>query len=124
MKEIQIFQILGLFFFATGVGMLVNPKFIKNILKELETSTASMLYGGIISLFIGYFIVAYHNIWAWNESLIITIIGWLALLKGLALLIFPASAIRVYKNIDKGTYFITWLIIVFGMILLYFGYFA
>ena len=34
MKEIQIFQILGLFFFATGVGMLVNPKFIKNILKE------------------------------------------------------------------------------------------
>ena len=58
MKEIQIFQILGLFFFATGVGMLVNPKFIKNILKELETSTASMLYGGIISLFIGYFIVA------------------------------------------------------------------
>lgn len=126
MSDAQIFQFLGLVFFAIGVGMLVNHKFIKNILRELEESTSSMFYGGLISLAIGFLLVTFHNVWSLNASLIITIMGWMALVKGLALLMFPISTMRLYKamGIEKYNSYISYPIIVFGVVLLYLGYLA
>lgn len=126
MSDAQIFQFLGLVFFAIGVGMLVNHKFIKNILRELEESTSSMFYGGLISLAIGFLLVTFHNVWDLNASLIITIMGWMALVKGLALLMFPISTMRLYKamGIEKYNSYISYPIIVFGVVLLYLGYLA
>jgi hypothetical protein len=124
MTDTQIFQLLGMVFFATGVGMLVNPKFIENILQELEHSSCNMFYGGLFSLVTGYLLVSFHNVWKLNASLMITIMGWMALIKGLALIMFPASAMRLYKNIDIYNSYISYCIIAFGTVLLYLGYFA
>lgn len=124
MTDIHIFQLLGLVFFAIGIGMLTNPKFIKNILQELERSTADMLYGGLISVTIGYFLVAFHNVWSMNRSLIITLLGWLALIKGLSLLMFPTYILRLYKVVDKYKSYISYFVIALGIVSLYFGYFS
>lgn len=124
MSEAQIFQLFGLTFFAIGFGMVKNPKFVKNILRELERSTASTFYGGLISLAIGYFLVSFHNVWSLNGSLIITIMGWIALVKGLALIMFPSNAMGLYKNVGKYAIYAGYFIVVLGIIALYFGYFA
>ena len=126
MTETQIFQILGLFFFSAGLGALVNPKLIKNIITELDKSATLMFYGGIMSLAIGYFIVAFYNIWGWNSALIITVIGWMSLVKGLALLVFPTPALKFYKkmNLEKYNSLVSLVILALGVMALYFGYFV
>jgi hypothetical protein len=124
MTDTQIFQLLGVTFFAIGIGMVANPKFIKNILDELEHSVVNAFYGGLISLVIGYLLITFRNT---SNNGIITVIGWLAIIKGLAFLVFPAATIRFYKKItgNKGYGdFFVWFIIALGIIFLYFGYFA
>jgi hypothetical protein len=126
MNEVQIFQFLGLTFFAMGMGMLTNQKFIKDLMKEFQASTTNVFYGGLACLAIGFPLVIFYNVWGWNSSLIITIIGWIALIKGLALLMFPLQTMRLYKGVlkkENGTY-ISYGILVLGIILLYLGYFA
>ena len=127
MTEIQIFQLFGLTFFAIGIGMLGNPKFIKNITQELDKSTVGMMYGGLISLAIGYFIVAFHGAWGGGWSFFITIMGWLAIFKGLGLLMHPVGMLNMYKKIiskKSHAIVISWIIIIIGLLSLYFGYIA
>ena len=125
MTEVQIFQLFGLTFFAIGVGMFSNPKFVRSISAELEKSTSNVFYGGLISLVIGYFLVSYHNVWKLDAGIILTIMGWVAVFKGMALLMMPKHTMKMYKGILKGkghwvAYFVTGL----GIAALYFGYFA
>jgi hypothetical protein len=124
MTDAQFFQLFGLGLFAIGVGMLSNRKFIKNIFQELEDSTIGTFYGGIISFAIGFLLVSLHNTWAADRSVIITLIGWLALIKGLLFLMFPKLTLRLYKEVDKYSLLISYSILVLGIVLLYLGFFA
>ena len=89
MSDAQIFQLLGLIYLAAGLGMIFNPDFYKKLLSNFSESPAVIYLGGFMALAVGYLLVAFHNIWALNWSVIITVIGWLALLKGFLLLITP-----------------------------------
>jgi hypothetical protein len=124
MSDAQIFQFLGLTFFSIGVGMLGNPKFIKNIAQEFKNSTVSIFYGGLMSLAIGFPLVAFHNIWISNSTVVITIVGWMALFKGLALLMFPMPTMRFYKKALKQELLMSYFVTIIGVILLYLGYLA
>lgn len=127
MSDAQIFQIFGLTFFAIGMGMLANPKLIKSIMDELKSNTLGALYGGLISFTIGFFLVTFHNTWNGGWSLIITIMGWLSLFKGLAFLIHPAGTYSFYKKILGYKNFgslAAWFVIILGLLSLYLGYFA
>ena len=125
MTDIQIFQFLGLTFFAMGMGMLTDPKFIKNIIKEFEHSTTNVFYGGLACMAIGFPLIAFHNIWNWNAGLIITVLGWLSFSKGLALLMFPTQSMGMYKNvIKKEGAFVGYFVVGLGIVMLYFGYIA
>jgi hypothetical protein len=125
MSEMQMFQLFGLTFFAIGTGMFVNPKFIRSIFKEFENSAVSMFYGGLISLAIGFFLVSFHNVWILSPSLILTVIGWAAVFKGLSLLMFPKSLLRFYKGVLMGrAHIASYFVLGLGIVALYYGYFA
>lgn len=124
MTNAQIFQWLGVTFFAMGVGMLSNPKFIKDIVKDFLGSTVNVFFGGLACLAIGLPLVTFYNVWIWNASLIITFIGWLALLKGLMLVMFPVFTTNMYKGIleKENKAYISYGVLAVGIILLYLGY--
>ena len=50
-----------------------------------------------MALAIGYLILAFHNTWTKDLSLIITIIGCLAMIKGILILIRPNMIIALSK---------------------------
>ncbi|MEI7750419.1 MAG: hypothetical protein WCJ25_05495 [Candidatus Moraniibacteriota bacterium] len=127
MSDIHLFQILGLAMFSIGVGMLAHPDVLKKMFRNLEHDPVAVYLSGFISLFMGYVLVAFHNTWHFDRSVIITIVGWAGLLKGLSLLLFPTSLFGVSKKLTTSDAYLKvfpWYAIVFGIILLYFGYFA
>ena len=86
----------------------------------------TMYMGGFMALIAGVLLVTYHNEWVKSWEVIITIIGWLALVKGVALLAFPTMALKFYKPLLKGN-ITTWGgvgITILGLILGYYGYIA
>lgn len=122
MTIIQIYQLLGLAFFALGLGMLANPKTARQFFEETVYNAATVYYAGLAALIIGYLLITFSG-----RSIFLFIVGWLALIKGLYLLLFPASAEKLGKMIAKRQNCLavsTWVILLLGLLFLFIGYFS
>lgn len=119
-------SVYGAMMVTMGLGMLLNPRYYKEAVQDMMDSKSYMLLGSMWALAIGLLLVQYHNVWDSNWAVLVTIIGWIALAKGIVLVVFPKS-IRVwepvYKN-DASFKGMAILALVFGLVLVYFGYLA
>ena len=102
MSDAQIFQLFSLVCLAIGIGMLINPDFYKKLFEDFCENAAMMYMGGITAMVVGYLILAFHNTWTKDLSVIITLVGWLALAKGVLILVRPSMMIAISKAMLKG----------------------
>ena len=125
--SILIARIMSISYLALALGLLVSPKFYKRELPKLLENSASLLYGGIAGTCIGYIIIHYHNVWDNSWRISISIIGWIALIKGILLLVYP-EGFKIFKNtVFHEDYMIKVLlpaIIILGAFFGYFGFFS
>jgi hypothetical protein len=125
MSDSQIFQVLSIAYLAVGIGILVNAEFYKKMLSDFIENSAILYLGGIMALIVGYLLVAFHNIWVMDLSVIITVIGWLALIKGVVILVFPKSMIALSKSIVNSPAFMkieAVIAIIAGLLFLFLGF--
>lgn len=125
MSDTQIFQILGLVFFAVGLGLLINPDFYRRALHNIADYPLLLYFGGIFSLLIGYLLVTINNTWAWDRALWLTLVGWCALIKGVFILVLPGLAVKWIKEMGEKYLSIKAIAAaVFGLLFLSFGFFV
>jgi uncharacterized membrane protein HdeD (DUF308 family) len=76
---------------------------------------------GLLALLIGAVIVVFNNLWTSGLPLLVTILGWLALVKGAFIVVFPGAAGPLYQRLNKSWMLVLCGVIVFvlGVILLY-----
>ncbi|MCC5832413.1 MAG: hypothetical protein JJU12_05150, partial [Chlamydiales bacterium] len=125
--SIFLARVLGLYLIITGFFYLFRRGLAKKVTKDYFENASLVMMGSIINLIIGLMIAVGHNIWEWNWTLVITLIGYLSLLKGLTLLFIPSHAERKFmlKFVAKENPIyigIVWLII--GFFLTYEGFFS
>ena len=61
-----------------------------------------MYFGGVTALVIGFVILAYRGLRCTHDwSMIISLIGWLALIKGVLILVWPKMMIALTKSMLK-----------------------
>lgn len=70
-----------------------NPKRIKQIVEDLQDQKFTILIS-FLAIIIGLLNILFHNIWEANISLVVTLFGWLALLKGIMLFTFPRTTTK------------------------------
>jgi len=97
--ELSIFiaKIFAFVYLAIGLGMLINTKYYKKAIDDMLDNSGVMYLGGVMALVIGYLMVTYHNFWVKDWTVIITVIGWLAFIKGVLLLVLPNAMIDFSK---------------------------
>ncbi|MBT3413294.1 MAG: hypothetical protein HOJ15_00460 [Candidatus Jacksonbacteria bacterium] len=97
--ELSIFlgKVVAWYLVIAGASILINRNFIKEYTKGFSKNAALLYFAGVISLIIGLMMVISHNIWASDWRVVVTIVGWLALLKGIVLLVSPSSMIKVAR---------------------------
>lgn len=78
-----------LYFLVCSIAMLLNPRFFIEAVNDLVYSKGQMLIVGFIALIFGAFIIAFYGKYDMGWTLIITVIGWLSLIKGVLYLVFP-----------------------------------
>ncbi len=127
MTDAQIFQILGIVYLAVGIGVLINPSFYRNLLAALSEHPPAVYLSGLISMAVGFLLVTFHNIWVANDwTVIITILGWAALIKGVLLIIMPNAMIKMCKIFDSQMkkLFLLWavILIIAGALLAWLGF--
>jgi len=122
-----IAKIFGLCYLVAGAGMLINREAYQEVMEDFCKNAALILYGGMLALVIGVVMILTHNVWASNWTVIITIIGWIAFIKGIWMIVFPNSVSSFMKAYTKNKNLLlvhSIAALVFGVIFTYLGFFA
>lgn len=127
--DISIFfaKVLGLYLIITTIGMLVNRQRVRTIVDQIVNNAALLLIAGLLSLIFGIILVVVHNVWEADWRVLITIIGWLALIKGTIRVVFPQVSQKVLTRMmaaDAGHYIISIIFLLVGIYLAYMGFLA
>ncbi|MBN2096296.1 hypothetical protein JW752_02740 [Candidatus Peregrinibacteria bacterium] len=125
--ELSIFiaQLYALGFLALGLGMLLSPGYYKKSFQAMMKEPGLVLLGGMLALLFGFLIVTRHNVWEGWPALI-TIFGWIAVLKGVSLIIFPGVSMPMFESWFKNKTFLQAIgvgTILFGAFLAYVSFF-
>ena len=118
-------RIFAVLYLIVGIGILLNAEYYRKAYSDMIRDTGIMYLGGAIALVIGYLMVAYHNFWVKDWSVIITIIGWLALIKGLLMFILPKTMINLTTFVFKEKYVpvVSAVALILGVVLGYYVFF-
>lgn len=95
-------KIIGPYMIIVAAGVLFNLKTYQKFMQDFLKNSALIYLGGVIALIIGLLIVLFHNVWAANWPVIITIFGWLGIVKGVWLLILPNTVGKLIEAYQKN----------------------
>jgi uncharacterized membrane protein len=124
-RSVFIAKIFGLCYLILGIGLLANRKTFKRIIEDFCKNEALVLYGGLIAFVVGVVIILTHNVWAANWTIIITLIGWAGLIKGIWMIVFPDSVhklMKIYQNNENVLLIHAMLALMLGAVLTFFGF--
>ena len=125
MSDAQIFQVFSLGYLAIGIGIMINSDFYKKIFEDFIDNGTALYFGGIMALVIGYLVVTFHNVWEMDWHLIITVGGWIALIKGVSILVCPKIMTALTKamiNKESTLKIMSFFVIIAGLFFSFLGF--
>ena len=99
---------------------------VRKMLDEAENNISSVYVTGVLSLIVGMLVVVSHNVWEGSWRVLITLIGWISIIKGLIRLFSPHTVVSVGRRVMHGSLY-TMLMVIFliiGLVLTYNGFWA
>lgn len=125
MNEAQILEFAGLFIGLMGIGFIVSSEQYLRMIDDVKKNSAVLLTFGGINLIIGYLLVVNHNIWVWDWPVVITVIGWAALLKGVVIIAFPRTHLGIADwfvvTLSRNEKMLGAILLALGVVLTYIG---
>ena len=118
--SVVIARILALTYLGAGIAALTGRIKFAQMVEEFERSSALTYVTGFFTLVCGVLLVSYHSIWDGSWRVLISIVGWLSLLKGFLLISFP-QYIGYFRGWYKDTKGWAVLMIALGLVFGYFG---
>ena len=95
--------LIGPLMVAIGIAMLLNRDLFPAMIGQLAQSYALIFLSGILSMLAGIAIVRVHNIWTGGWRIIVTILGWLAIVGGLVRMWFPQRAAPIAESLGGNS---------------------
>ena len=106
-------KLTGSSMFLWGLALFINPKILIsffNVFVENEKENEVLRYfiAGLFLTF-GLIIVWVHNDWHPSSSLLVTLVGWILIIKAMLWISFPRFFSKIgkkfFKNIVESTWF-------------------
>jgi uncharacterized membrane protein len=125
--SIFIAKLLGPVFVIVGVALPLRAQAFRTILQEFIRSPSLLYFAGFFGLLGGLALVLTHNVWVLNWRLIITLIGWVTIVRAVVTILRPQIIVTIGSKLlrRRDIFFgAAALNVVIGLVLSYFGYFA
>ena len=88
-------RLIGPIMLVIGIGMafglMMEGAGYSSVLKEFIANRALIFLTGVLALLAGVAIINVHNVWEPDWRVIITVLGWLLVLRGIMLLVVPLT---------------------------------
>jgi hypothetical protein len=117
-------RLIGLYSVLVSLSMLIHKQATVEMVTALVHDPPLVFFAGITAVAVGVAIVLGHNVWSGGAvPVIVTLIGWLTLIKGLLLLLLlPDSASGFFLGaLHYGRFFYLYagISLLLGIYLLY-----
>lgn len=122
--SVLIARITSVVYLSAALGAVFSRDHYRRLLDDLFKNAALTYLMGFTAVILGFLMVNYHNTWGKDWTVLVTILGWLALTKGVLIIAFPGFVHSYSKPIFEGKglqvfpYVAAFLGVVFG----YFGF--
>ena len=96
---IYLSRLLGVVFLILAVALLANREMGVAALGQLGVDRTPLLLLGLVRVVFGVVIVLVHNVWRQGFwPLVVTLTGWVILVRGVAVLLIPPDAMAGIMN--------------------------
>ena len=125
--SIFLARLLGPLLLIVGASLLLNPRAVRKMAQDVIGSVTLVYLFGVLDFAAGLAILLVHNVWVASWRVIITLIGWLLLIRGAVRILAPEQVMeRAAKVLRVQNYLLIagGVTAVLGLVLCYFGYAA
>ena len=119
MNTIILAHILSIVFITLGLSMIFNKKWTAQVIQELVAGSSVLWIAGLLTVLLGAMIVTLNVPVNTNLAIYIEILGWMTLIKGMMIMIFPQQTTLYYKKMNVTNAF-TWggiFVVILGILL-------
>ena len=120
-------RLIGPMLVVLAIGLLARQDSWRAMANDFVANRPLLFLSGFLTLLGGLALVNTHNVWEAGWPVIITILGWLAVIGGTARMLFPETVVGISARMLKEK---TWLTVagavegLLGLWLCYAGYLA
>lgn len=118
-------KVIGFYLIIVSTAMIADmPAFYRHT-HSLLTNVPLIFVTGFFTLILALIMIVSHNIWECSWRVIITITGWMVLLKALNLILFPEyvdQATTLMLEDKSFAYGLAGTDFVLGLVLVYLGF--
>jgi uncharacterized membrane protein HdeD (DUF308 family) len=99
----MIAGLMGPTLLAIGVAMLINASHFPEMAKQIGNDPGLIFVSGILLLVAGLAIVRVHNFWNGGWRVVVTVLGWLAVISGLLRMFLPFWAASIASTLGQSS---------------------
>lgn len=122
--SIFLAKAFGIYFLVMSVALFFRRQQLEMAIQELVKRLDAQLVLAVMTLILGILLVLFHNVWVANWRVVITILAWLTLLKGVLRVLFLGSFERHVPFFQNRNvyYVVTFVVFLLGLYLFYEGF--
>ncbi|MFC1962734.1 hypothetical protein ACFLWB_01880 [Chloroflexota bacterium] len=125
MDTIFLGKIIAPYLFASGLGFLFSFNFYERLLRNSNKSDPlAVNLSGMVHFILGFAIVLQHNLWGSVLEILVTLVGFGLIIKGLTLIVLPNLTMKSSRVSVKYLYFSGATFLALGLYLGYMSYLA
>ena len=117
-------RFVALVYIPLGVAMLTGQTKGKEMIASYQKSSGLSLFIGIFAVMIGILLVLFHNYWVRGWPVLVTLLGWVAVIEGVLFIAFPKSLLKFTMKMSKNEKIWGIFAMIVGLVFGYFGFLA
>lgn len=111
--ETSIQKLVAISYFVIGLSHIIQPRvWTRFFIMFRDKGEVGSFLSGLLHFPMGVLIVSFHNVWS-GIPLIVTIMGWGLVIKGLIYLTYPKHGMRVLARVSMER---SWEFVVAGVV--------
>lgn len=118
---LHLLVLIGVYELAAGIAGLTGRIDWLKLIDEFERSPALIFVTGFLCFAVGAAINLGHHHWTDLPAIIVSAIGWIALIEGVMLMVCPGPLLRLSRRLASNQKLISILAAVFGLVLIVIG---
>ncbi len=92
---LRLAEAIGLYLILVGISGLASPQRWRDVMENLALSPGLTLITGLLTFVIGITIVMIHRAFADPLGIVVTLVGYIALVEGALLIAVPGPLLKV-----------------------------